>query len=191
MDKKNQEILKNFKPSQKAGDSMSQETINPEVLEKKDQPKTEGSQSTKQKKEGDKPGFFSVAVTKVKSTIIGGYTYAKESIATAWNAVVEYYKDVKKNIEEKGAMRWFIDGFRKNAFGFLKLSLKVTAFVLIHNVIVNATGFSILNPIFLLVILCVALGASAYNSYKAQKDLVGSADAKTTAKHVMSEMIAA
>jgi hypothetical protein len=169
------------------GEFMSTTTINPEAQEPKPQPNA-GEQP---KAEDKKPGFFSVTIDKIKTTIVGGYTFAKESIATAWNAIVAYYNEVKKNIEEKGAVKWFLDGFRKNAYGFLKLSLKVTAFVLVHNLIVNATGFSIFNPMFLLVVLVVAVGLSVYSSIKAQKEFVGKADAKTTGQHLMAEMIAA
>jgi FtsH-binding integral membrane protein len=104
--------------------------------------------------------------------------------------VIAYYRSVKKNIEEKGVVKWFMDGFRQKTYGFLKLSLKVTAFVLVHNLIVNATGFSILNPLFLLTLLVIAVGLSAYSSYKAQKDM-GGMDAKTTAIHLFEEMRAA
>jgi hypothetical protein len=187
MSKRNRQERRNAQNQHnQQGETMST-TINPEAQEPKSQPNT-GDQP---KAEDKKPGMFSVAIDKIKSTVVGGYTFAKESIAAGWNAVVAYYNDVKKNIEEKGAVKWFTDGFRKVSYGFLKLSLKVAAFVLVHNLIVNATGFSILNPMFLLAVLVIAVGLSVYSSIKAQRELVGKADAKTTGQHLMAEMIAA
>lgn len=189
MDKKANAILADFKtiPNTQQGDSMSQPEINEEAKGTiPDSAKDEAAKVV----EGTK-GIFKVTMEKIKTTVVGGASFAKESILTAWNAALNYYKGVKKNIEEKGVLKWFTDGFRKNAYGFLKLSLKVTAFVLVHNLIVNATGFSVLNPYFLLSILVIAIGLSVYSSIKAQKEITGTATAKATGSQLMEEMIAA
>lgn len=201
MDKKTNEKLSQFKTAQHSNkentmsnDNQKPGSIDAEFSKVNPNPNTGDQPGVDEKKDKPaKPGVFSVIGTKIKTTVVGGYTFAKETAGQAWNAVVQYYKDIKKNIEEKGLGRWFMDGLRKNSYGFLKLSLKVTAFVLVHNLIVNATGFSILNPYFLLGLLVVALGLSVYSSYKAQKVMnpEKGMDAKTTAVHLFQEMKAA
>ena len=200
MDQENKKKLEDFKKQQEStgGSTMSQEqTINPEMNEKKESNQGTQTSAEETKTEGGKEsvgqkilGVFRVTGLKIKAVVVGGYTFAKESIAQAWNAVVEFYNSTKKDIEEKGILKWFSDGFRKTAYGFLKLSLKVAAFVFVHNLIVNATGFSILNPYFLMGLLVVALGLSVYASIKAQKEM-GTVNAKTTGQHIVADIVAA
>lgn len=184
--KNKQQLEKQTTSNTNTGASMS-EQINPEAQGTKPQSEEAKTEELKQ----DIKGVFSITMHKIKVTVVGGLTFAKESVLTAWNAALQYYEGIKKNIAEKGVVKWFTDGFRKNAYGFLKISLKVTAFVLVHNLIVNATGFSIINPYFLLSILVIAIGLSVYSSIKAQKDLTGSVSAKATGSQLVEEMIAA
>lgn len=201
MDEENKKKLEDFKKQQESsgGSTMSQEqTINPEMNEKKQSNQGTSASAEETKTEGEKKesagqkiaGVFRVTGLKIKAVAVGGYTFAKESMAQAWNAVVEYYQNTKRDIEEKGVLKWFSDGFRKSAYGFLKLSIKVAAFVFVHNLIINATGFSILNPYLLMGLLVMALGLSVYASVKAQKEM-GSVNAKTTGRHLVADIVAA
>lgn len=186
MSKRTKKIQKQLQSQNKLqGASMSQTTINPEAESTK--PQSEGQASVKEKAKT----VFSVTMEKIKTTVVGGLTFAKESVLAAWNGALQYYKNVRKNIAEKGILKWFTDGFRQNAYGFLKFSLKATAFALIHNLIVNATGFSIINPYFLLSILAIAVGLSIYSSVKAQKEVLGTVSVKSTSAHILNEMSAA
>lgn len=164
------------------------ENPNPNTGPQPDMHEKKGEANNEEQKEGE--NFFTIGLTHITNLLSGTVGFAKEMGATAYDALVNFFKEVGQNIEEKGFTKWFADGFRKNAYGFLKLSLKVAAFMLVHNLILNATSFSILNPWFLLAVLVITVGLSIYSSYKTQKETLDTTSGKTTGYQVMSEMIA-
>lgn len=158
---------------------------------KGDEAKTQVVAGGKETKEGVIKVVTGLPSLAWNKAIKPAYEFIKGIVTRAWNGLVNMYHAEVAAFKELGAKKYFLGRGGKLGIKLFKILGAAAVVSFINNLLFNATGISLFDPMTLSIIAVVALVCVVGSSYYAQKDVGAEFKAGVTGQHITEAFLAA